>query len=64
MLKFVIRSDPNLKRALIIRCMNVFFHIINDILEIMSSIESGGSGAGGAGGARSTAHDVIDSQIF
>jgi hypothetical protein len=29
-----------------------------------SSIESGGSGAGGAGGARSTAHDVIDSQIF
>jgi hypothetical protein len=29
-----------------------------------SSIETGGSGAGGAGGARSTAHDVIDSQIF
>jgi hypothetical protein len=30
MLKFVIRSDPNLsyyiQRALIIRCMNVFFH--------------------------------------
>jgi hypothetical protein len=30
MLKFVIRSDPNLsyyiQRAFIIRCMNVFFH--------------------------------------
>jgi hypothetical protein len=29
-----------------------------------SSIGMRGSGAGGAGGARSTAHDVIDSQIF
>jgi hypothetical protein len=34
------------------------------VIKLLSSIESGGSGAGGAGGARSTAYDVIDSQIF
>ena len=37
---------------------------INGTIYRISSIESGGSGAGGAGGAPSTAHDVIDSQIF
>jgi hypothetical protein len=34
------------------------------VIKLLSSMESGGSGAGGAGGARSTAYDVIDSQIF